>query len=46
LHRRLVASGPSGVRVRRLGGSRAGEIRITRFLRNPAVTIAEMVATA
>ena len=46
MHRRLVASGPSGVRVRRLGGSRAGEIRITRFLRNPAVTIAEMVATA
>jgi hypothetical protein len=32
--------------VRRLGQGRAGEIRITRFLRNPAVSIAEMVATA
>ncbi len=46
LHARLVASGPSGVRVRRLGRDRAGEIRITRFLRNPAVSVAEMVATA
>jgi Transposase DDE domain len=46
LHARLVASGPRGVRVRRLGGSRAGEIRITRFLRNRAVTTAEMVAVA
>jgi hypothetical protein len=45
LHERLVASGPSGVRVRRLGRDRAGEIRITRFLRNPAVSVAEMVAT-
>ena len=35
-----------GVRVRRLGGDRAGEIRITRFLRNPSVTIEEMIATA
>jgi hypothetical protein len=34
------------VRVRRLGGDRAGEMRITRFLRNPAVTIEEMTATA
>lgn len=41
---RLVAGGPA--RVRRLGGDRAGEIRITRFLRNPAVTVAEMVASA
>jgi hypothetical protein len=46
LHARLVASGGHGVRVRRLGRSRAGEIRITRFLRNPAVSIAEMVETA
>jgi hypothetical protein len=46
LHARLVAIGPRGVRVRRLGGNRAGEIRITRFLRNRAVTVAEMVATA
>ena len=35
-----------GVRVRRLGGNRAGEMRITRFLRNPAVTQDEMIATA
>ena len=34
------------MRVRRLGGDRAGEIRLTRFLRNPAVTTAEMVAEA
>ena len=32
------------MRVRRLGGSRAGEIRLTRFLRNPAVTPAEWTA--
>lgn len=38
--------GGSGVRVRRLGKDRAGEIRITRFLHNPAVSVAEMVATA
>lgn len=38
--------GGRGVRVRRLGGDRAGEIRITRFLRNPAVSIEEMVASA
>lgn len=30
--------------MRRLGGDRAGEIRFTRFLRNPAVTLDEMVA--
>ncbi|MFD2578397.1 IS4 family transposase [Novosphingobium colocasiae] len=29
--------------MRRLGGDRAGEIRITRFLRNRAVTIEEML---
>jgi hypothetical protein len=34
------------VRVRRLGGTRAGEIRLTRFLRNEAVTTTEMVETA
>ena len=43
---RLVAVGQSGVRVRRLGGDRAGEIRITRFLRHARVSAAEMVATA
>lgn len=46
LHARLVAAGGRGIRVRRLGGDRAGEIRLTRFLRNPAVTVAEMVAAA
>jgi hypothetical protein len=43
---RLVESGGRQVRVRRLGGDRAGEIRLTRFLRNPAVTPAEMLAEA
>ena len=32
--------------MRRLGGNRAGEIRISRFLRNCAVSIEEMVASA
>ena len=32
--------------MRRLGGDRAGEMRLFRFLHNPAVTVAEMVATA
>lgn len=43
---RLVASSGRGIRVRRLGGNRAGEIRLTRFLRNEAVTPAAMVAEA
>jgi hypothetical protein len=43
---RLVGSGGRGLRVRRLGGDRAGEIRLTRFLRNAAVTIEEMVSEA
>lgn len=43
---RLVASGAESLRVRRLGGTRAGEIRLTRFLRNPMVRLDEMVATA
>lgn len=34
------------MRVRRLGGDRAGEIRLTRFLRNAAVTALEMAAQA
>jgi Transposase DDE domain len=46
LHERLVSVGSRGVRVRRLGGSRAGEIRITRFLRNRAVNVEEMIETA
>ncbi len=43
---RLVASGGRKLRVRRLGGHRAGEIRLTRFLRNEAVTCAEMLSQA
>lgn len=43
---RLVATGGGKLRVRRLGGSRAGEIRLTRFLRNAAVSCAEMLAEA
>jgi hypothetical protein len=43
---RLVSAGGKGVRVRRLGGSRAGEIRLTRFIRNPGVTPQEMVLGA
>jgi len=46
LHERLVGHCASGVSVRGLGGDRAGEIRLTRFLHNDAVTIEEMVATA
>src|SRR5829696_1742197 len=46
LHARLVETGGRGVRVRRLGASRAGEIRLTRFLRNAAVTVEEMAAEA
>jgi hypothetical protein len=42
----LVASGGRGVRVRRLGGDRAGEIRLTRWLRNDAVTVEAMAAEA
>lgn len=43
---RLVRVGQSGISVRRVGGDRAGEMRFTRFLRNPRVSPAEMVATA
>lgn len=46
LHTRLVEVGGGGVRVRRLGGTRAGEMRITRFLRIPAVSVEEIVAGA
>ena len=35
--------GGKGVRVRRLGGDRAGEMRLTRFLRNDAVNLSEML---
>lgn len=42
---RLV-EGPGRSSVRSLGVDRAGEMRITRFARNPAVTIEEIVRTA
>ena len=42
---RLAAVGQTGITVRRLGGSRSGELRITRFLRNEQVTGQEMVST-
>jgi hypothetical protein len=38
--------GGRGVSVRRLGGNRAGEMRITRFLRNGAVSVGEMIMEA
>jgi len=41
-----MALGGRSLRVRRLGGTRAGEIRLTRFLRNDAVTVGEMLAEA
>lgn len=41
-----MALGGRGIRVRRLGGDRAGEVRLTRWLRNEAVTVEEMVAEA
>lgn len=43
---RLLSVGARSVRVRRLGGDRAGEIRLTRFLRNAAVTPQEMADQA
>ena len=46
MHARLVATGGRGVRVRRLGGDRAGEIRLTRLLRNEAVTTEAMSSEA
>jgi hypothetical protein len=46
LHGRLIAYGGKGISVRQLGGGRAGEMRITRFLHNPKVSVSEMVAAA
>lgn len=46
LHERLVTVGQRGVSVRSVGGSRAGEMRITRFLRNGKVTVEEIFAAA
>jgi hypothetical protein len=42
----LVAYGGKGVSVRQLGQNRAGEMRITRFLHNPKVTVREMMCAA
>ena len=46
LHQRLVRHGPRGLSIRRLGGSRAGEVRIGRFLRNDKVTVDKIVDQA
>lgn len=46
LHERLVRHGPRGISIRRLGGSRAGEVRIGRFLRNDKVTVEKIVEQA
>lgn len=46
LHRRLVEVGQRGITVRSLGGGRAGEMRLTRFLRNPKVSAREIIAEA
>ncbi len=43
---RLVEQGGRAIRVRPLGRDRAGEIRLTRFLRNDAVSVEEMMAEA
>ena len=43
---RLVSHGQGGARVRALGGDRAGEMRLFRFLHNERVTPGEMVRTA
>lgn len=41
-----MSQGGLGICIRRLGGNRAGEIRLTRFVRNEAVKVEEMVAEA
>ena len=46
MYDRLVGHGGLGVSVRRLGAGRAGEMRITRFLHNPKVTLKEMMSVA
>jgi hypothetical protein len=46
LYGRLVSSGGRQVSVRSVGGSRAGEVRIGRFLHNKKVTTKEMIAAA
>lgn len=46
LHRRLVEVGERGISVRLLGGTRAGEMRLTRFLRNRKVSPGAIFAEA
>jgi hypothetical protein len=46
LHERLASTGGWGSSVRALGGGRSGEMRITRFLHNPKVTVGAMLETA
>src|SRR4051794_6933454 len=46
LHARLVETGGRGVRVRRLGASRAGEVRLTRFPGHPAGAVGGVAAQA
>ena len=43
---RLIETGGRRVSVRRLGGNRAGEMRLRRFLHNPLVTHEEMLEEA
>jgi Transposase DDE domain len=46
LYGQLMVHGGRQVSVRLLGGGRAGEMRINRFLHNRKVTTAEMIGTA
>ena len=46
LHDRLVRRGPRGISVRGVGGTRAGEVRIGRFLRNAKATVEKVVEQA
>lgn len=46
MYGRLVGYGGGSVSVSRLGGNRAGEMRITRFLHNPKVTLDAMTSAA
>jgi len=41
-----VSVGQRGIAVRSLGGGRAGEMRLTRFLRNRKVSVSEIFAAA
>ncbi|WP_428483309.1 IS4 family transposase [Rhodopila sp.] len=46
MQQRLCGMGQKRVQVRALGGDRAGEMRIRRFLHNPRVTPDEMIEAA